>query len=74
MKRSKKRWDWKPKHKRPFHKGYGDRPDSASWYTGWAQSLHRAQTRRAITQLLQGAEESEVHSPFHHKHWLSWWW
>jgi len=74
MKRSKKRWAWTPKHKRPFHKGYGDRPDYASWYTGWVQSRHRIQTRRAMTQLRQGAEEADVIFPFHHKHWLKCLW
>jgi hypothetical protein len=74
MKRSKKRWAWTAKHKRPFLKGYGDRPDNASWYTGWMQSRHRTQTRRAMTQLRQGAEEADIIFPFHHKHWLNCLW
>ncbi len=74
MKRAKKRWAWKPKHKRPHFKNWWSRPDCSGYYHRMAQTLHQTQTRQAMHRLKKGEEEAAVHFPYHHKHWLKWWW
>jgi hypothetical protein len=74
MKRAKKRWAWKAQYKRPHFKDWHSRPDVARWYHQRAQTIHRAQTRQALSRLRQGDEEGHVTFPYHHHHWLKWWW
>ncbi|MET4105030.1 hypothetical protein [Hymenobacter sp. UYP22] len=76
MKQPKKRWAWTPRQRgrtrlyssfsyQHYH------PDKAFTRLLWVR--HRSQTRTALAQLRQGAEETEVHFPYHHKnngHWL----
>ncbi|MDU0370302.1 hypothetical protein ACFPAF_07865 [Hymenobacter endophyticus] len=76
MKQPKKRWDWTPRQ-RGRTRLYSSwtyhlyQPGKAFIRLLWAR--HRSQTRTALAQLRQGAEETEVHFPYHHKnngHWL----
>lgn len=74
MSRPKKRWAWKPNHKRPCHKQCWYAPPT-SWYAMrqyWSE--HRMREAIALRQVLEDPE-SDVPFPFHHHHGLAWlWW
>lgn len=71
--RHKKRWAWKPRHRRPCHKQYWYSPPSSWFYLRQYWSEHRGKERNAIQRLMADPEADPVF-PFHHRHELAWTW
>ncbi|WP_226268343.1 hypothetical protein [Hymenobacter pini] len=76
MKQPKKRWAWTARQRGRIrlYSSFAYRlyqPGKVFTRLLWAR--HRSQTRTALIQLQQGADETEVHFPYHHRHnghWL----
>ncbi|UOQ51414.1 hypothetical protein [Hymenobacter cellulosivorans] len=75
MKQPKKRWAWTARqHGRSrLYSSFSYQlyqPSRSSRERHWGQ--HRTQTRTALHQLWQGAEETEVQFPYQHKYSAHW--
>ncbi|TLM89099.1 hypothetical protein [Hymenobacter jeollabukensis] len=73
MKRPKKRWAWKARHKCPNFKNYWQRGDDVGWVHREEENRHRTLTRKALYRIGQGADESHVVFPYYHHHCIIWW-
>ncbi|MBT9392515.1 hypothetical protein KLP40_05005 [Hymenobacter sp. NST-14] len=77
MKQPKKRWAWTPRQRGRIraHNSFWNnfyQPSRSFIHEMWVHD--RALTRVALTQIRQGADEAEVHFPYHHKHQGHWQW
>lgn len=76
MKQPKKRWAWTARQRgriRLYSSWHYHLYQPTRWLRQQLWSQHRMQTRQALQQLRQGAEETEVQFPYqhlHHGHWL----
>lgn len=73
MSHSKKRWAWKPKHRRACHKQYWYAPESSGNWMRYYWSKHRGQERAGYLFMLADTE-ADYSFPFHHRHGLAWTW
>lgn len=69
----KRRWAWKPKHRRPCHKQYWYSPPCAWHYLRQAWKAHRMSEAAGLRAMLADPE-SDYAFPYHHRHELAWTW
>ncbi|PJJ60163.1 hypothetical protein [Hymenobacter chitinivorans] len=76
MKQPKKRWAWTARQRgriRLYSSWHYQRYQPDRFLRQLLWNRHRMQTRMALHQIRQGAEETEVQFPYQHKHnghWL----
>jgi hypothetical protein len=75
MKQPKKRWAWTARQRgriRLYSSWQYRRYQPSRWVRELFWSQHRMQTRTALNQIRQGAEEMEVQFPYQHKYSAHW--
>lgn len=73
MKREKKRWAWKPKHKRPCFKQHCWAPPSSWYYLRQFWSGRRVKETEGLRVVLADPE-ADYPFPQAHRHSLAWTW
>lgn len=75
MKQPKKRWAWTARQlgrSRLYSSWHYQRYQPSRFLRRLLWSQHRMQTRKALHQIWQGAEDTAEQFPYHHRHSAHW--